>query len=122
LIGPSFLLDENVDPALVGVLGERDVAAVALRDWHKGRHLAAPDEVILRLAREERLTLVTFDVRMIPLLRSFAESGEDHSGVVLVSSRRPGPGSLGVLASGLERAVEQYEDRTNLVLFLRASV
>ena len=47
-----------------------------------------PDAVVLAEARRAGLVLVTFDVNTFPaLLREMAVSGEDHNGVVVVSSK-----------------------------------
>ena len=72
-----------------------------VRDW---RWQALPDPELLRLARGEGLTLVTYDQASIPdFLRQFAQDQEDHSGVIFVDNRTFRPSDIGGLARGLAR-------------------
>lgn len=119
-----LLLDEHVSPGVARLLRERGVDAVALRDWHRGQFLSLADDEVLRAAHQEQRTLVTFDVHSIPLvIRFFAESGIDHSGVVFVSVKTIGQGDVPGLARALERLVALQGDTAlqNQVLFLSAA-
>jgi hypothetical protein len=60
----------------------------AIHNWQGGHFLSASDEVVLREANKQKLTLVTFDLKTLPpLLRLWAEQGIDHAEVVLVDER-----------------------------------
>lgn len=81
-----FLLDEHLSPEVADLCPEG--VALALRDWRSGSMLGESDDRLLDEALKEGLILVTFDVATIPsLLQSMASAGEDHGGVVFVSSR-----------------------------------
>ena len=119
----KLLLDENVSPALVGVLGKKKppIEAVALRDWRGGIFLNRPDEEILRAAFPEKRILVTFDVNSIPeLLVRLAVTGEDHAGVILVSSLSFDQDDLGSLARALVPLTQLPDPWLNRSLFLQS--
>lgn len=116
-----YLLDEHIAPRVAVLLRERAIDALALRDWHSGQYLSRADDEILRSAHAEGRTVVTFDVHTIPMLiRNFAESGEDHSGVVFVSTKAIGQDEVRRLARALERLATRQGEQplTNQVLFL----
>lgn len=116
-----FLLDEHISPKVARLLRERAVDAAALSEWHNGQYLSQPDDEILRAAQLESRALVTFDVHSIPtVIRYFAESGTDHSGVIFVSTRTFDPGDVSRLAAALERlaALRGDDPLENQVLFL----
>ena len=119
----KLLLDENVSPALVGILGKKKppIEAVALRDWRGGTFLNRPDEEILRAAFLEKRILVTFDVNSIPeLLVRLAIAGEDHAGVILVSSLSFDQDDLGFLARALVPLTQLPDPWLNRSLFLQS--
>lgn len=121
-----LLLDEHISPAVARAAAQRcrgmDVLPVSA--WQNGRWLNAPDDVLLHGAREHGLTLVTYDLRTIPvLLRSWADQGLDHGGVVFVDERtipQNDIGGLMLLLCELWRA-ERMADWRNRVVFLRAA-
>ncbi len=83
--------------------------------------MAADDAEILIAARDAGLVFVTFDVHTIPeVLRSFAEAGTEHGGVVLVSTRSFRQDDIGGLIASLERLHHklQREGSRNRVLYL----
>ena len=85
--------------------------------------MGAADEVVLREAQKQRLTLVTFDLRTIPpLLRSWSEQGFDHSGVILVDERTIAQGDIGGLVKALCALWRTHRDIdwTNRVAYLQA--
>lgn len=117
-----FLLDEHISPKVARLLRERAIDAVALREWHNGQYLSRPDDEILRAAHQlEGRALVTFDVHSIPtVIRYFAESGTDHSGVIFVSTEAIGQDDVARLSAALERlaALQGDQPLENQVLFL----
>lgn len=82
---------------------------------------SAEDAEILGAALRAGLVFVTFDVHTVPeVLRRFAESGEEHADVVLVSARSFRQDDVGGLAEALGRLrglLEQVGPR-NRVMFL----
>jgi predicted nuclease of predicted toxin-antitoxin system len=117
----GYLLDEHISPQVARLLRQRGIEAHALREFEDGRLLQAEDTEILRAALRAGLVFVTFDVHTVPeVLRSFAESGEEHAGVVLVSARSFRQDDVGGLVEALGRLralLEQVGPR-NRVLFL----
>ncbi|MEK7705339.1 MAG: hypothetical protein AAB426_10300 [Myxococcota bacterium] len=119
-----LLTDEHISPAVAaaarGICAEMEI--ISLRDWQHGHLLSASDEALLHEARNASLTLVTYDLRTIPvLLRAWAEQDIDHAGVVLVDEKTIGQAEVGALADALcslWRAQRQH-DWHNRVVFLR---
>ena len=67
-----LLLDIHISPQVaVQVIGHRPGCAItSLRNWQNGKYRTAPDAVILEAARDNAMTLVTYDRRTIsPLLQ-----------------------------------------------------
>jgi hypothetical protein len=121
----GYLLDEHISPQVARLLRQRGIEAQALREFEDGRLLQAEDAEVLRAALRAGLVFVTFDVHTVPeVLRSFAESGEEHGGVVLVSARSFRQDDVGGLVEALGRLralLEQVGPR-NRVLFLERPV
>jgi len=85
-----LLLDEHLMPALAAQLRSAIPGAEieSLHFWRAGRLLHQSDHRILHEAHAAGWTLLTFDLATIPsLLAEKAEMGEDHSGVILVSTK-----------------------------------
>src|SRR5206468_3985227 len=89
---------------------------VQQRQWH-----TLPDPELLRAARRQTLTLVTYDQASIPdFLRQFAADQEDHSGVIFVDNDTIRQSDVGGLARALARlwAREKNADWLNRTLYL----
>jgi hypothetical protein len=119
----QLLLDEHIAPAVAEQLVRRqaEMKILALARWEEGKYLGIQDEELLTIAREQRLTLVTYDRRTIaPLLKGWAESGTDHGGVVFVDDRTYAPNDIGGLVRGLEELwmAQKDLDWNNRVVFL----
>jgi predicted nuclease of predicted toxin-antitoxin system len=102
----KLLLDEHVWPGLAGRLREALPGAhiESLHHWMEGRFLHQPDESILSEAHAQEMTLVTFDLATIPaLLADRIALGEDHAGVIFVSTKSFAQNDHG----GLLRAIIQ---------------
>ncbi|MCK9590128.1 MAG: DUF5615 family PIN-like protein [Terrimicrobiaceae bacterium] len=85
-----FLLDEHLSPELVRAAKAQAAKFLvqSLHEWRSGLFVGQSDARILREASRDRTVLVTFDVNTIPaLLQDMAVAGEDHAGVVFVSSK-----------------------------------
>lgn len=86
----KLLLDEHIWPGASGLVRKFVPGAVveSIHDHATGALVNCSDEIVLAEAHRGGLTLVTFDVNTIPvLLREKALSGEDHGGVIFVSSK-----------------------------------
>ena len=99
-----LLLDEHVSPVVAVGLRKRDakLSVFAMRDWEQGGFLGRDDADILQATVEQGLTLVTYDRRTIPpLLKSWAEQGLKHGGVVIVDDKTIWPTNVGGLVRAL---------------------
>lgn len=94
-----LLLDAHLSGSRIGrELRAQGHDARALSDDPNAEGLE--DEHVLALATTERRILVTHDVTHFPeILRSWAEAGRSHSGVILVYGIRPG--EFGAIVEGL---------------------
>jgi hypothetical protein len=99
-----LLLDEHISPAVASGLRRkhRALSVVCLAGWEDGEFLGLPDSECLRQATEQGLTLVTYDRRTIPpLLKSWAEEGRRHGGVIFVDEKTIPPSDVGILVRAL---------------------
>jgi hypothetical protein len=121
----QLLTDEQISPAVARETPNRcqGLSIVAMRNWQGGHFLSATDELVLREAHQQKLTLVTFDLRTIPpLLRLWAEQGINHSGVILVDERTLAQNDIGALVGALAAVWKAQGDLdwTNRVVYLRS--
>jgi len=85
-----FLLDEHLSPGLARVAKalESGFPVQSIHEWRSGLFVGQSDARILREASRDGAVSVTFDVNTIPaLLQEMAVAGENHAGVVFVSSK-----------------------------------
>lgn len=83
----SFLLDEHISPTVAEQIREKrpGVAIFSLLFWQEGKYLGLDDEIILKAARESKLTLVTYDQNTIPqILVQWGESSISHNGIIFI--------------------------------------
>ncbi len=113
----KLLLDEHIAPAVarglsdVGAAGDANLVVAALREWQGGAYLEASDALILQAALVEGWTLVTYDLRTIPLLlREWGEQGIAHGGVILVDERAIAQNDIGGLIRALARLAATLGD------------
>jgi hypothetical protein len=101
-------------------LNRHGVDATALRAFDGGRLLGAADEDILAAATRDGRALVTFDLRTIPpLLKRWAETGERHAGVILVSASAMRPNDVRRVVRSLRRLADAADGGLeDQVLFL----
>ncbi len=119
-----LLLDEHISPKVAEGLRRRTSAMVvhALAHWMQGNFLGQDDDDRLTEAARQRLTLVTYDRRTIPLvLKTWAESGRSHGGVIFIDEKSIAPSDVGGLVQSLHRLykVSARWNRTDRVCFLR---
>jgi len=75
-----------------------------MAEWERGGFLGQDDSVCLMKAAARKLTLVTYDRRTIPpLLKTWAEAGRRHGGVIFVDEKTLSAADIG----GLVRALIQ---------------
>jgi hypothetical protein len=120
----SFLLDEHISPDVAEGLRrtEKNIVMTWLSQWEDGRFLGVMDDLLLRAAAAQRLTLVTYDRKTIPpLLKTWAETGRDHGGVIFVDEKTIMSSDIGGLIRSLRRVFQETArwDWTNRIYFLR---
>jgi hypothetical protein len=117
----KLLLDEHISPAVATDLRRRNrsIIVYGMAEWERGEFLGQDDSTILWQAFRRGLTLVTYDRRTIPpLLKSWAETGQSHGGVIFVDDRSISPADIGGLMRALYKAAGRW-DWTDRVCFLR---
>jgi len=120
----KLLLDEHISPKVAAGLWRRDPKIVihSMPEWEHGAFLGQEDSVCLQEAFIQKLTLVTYDCRTIPtLLKSWAEAGRRHAGVIFVDEKTISQADLGGLVESLDRLVREARrwDWTDILFFLR---
>lgn len=119
-----LLLDEHISPDVAVGLRRLDqtLTAHSMVEWEGGNFLGQDDADCLRQAAAQGLTLVTYDRRTIPpLLKTWAEEGRSHGGVVFVDEKTISPADIGGLVRALSELAKEagsweWSDR---VCFLR---
>jgi Domain of unknown function (DUF5615) len=120
----NLLLDEHISPAVAAGLRRRAPQAVVhtLVEWRGGDLIGQDDEVCLTAAADEGLAFVTYDRRTFPnLLKSWAEQGRHHGGVIFVDGKTILPSDIGGLIRALNELAQTARDWdwTDRVCFLR---
>ncbi|HTW30295.1 MAG TPA: hypothetical protein VMD76_01365 [Candidatus Sulfotelmatobacter sp.] len=120
----KLLLDEHISPTVAIGLRRRQssLGVHSLVNWENGRFLGRDDAACLKEAVAQKLTLVTYDRRTIPpMLKTWAEEGRSHGGIVFVDEKTISPSDIGGLVwalASLARETGRW-DWTNRVYFLR---
>ena len=120
----KILLDEHISPAVATGLRRLrpSITVCGLVEWEGGGFLGQDDAACLRHAATRGWTLVTYDRRTIPpLLKTWAEAGQHHGGVIFVDEKTIPPSDIGgqvrALAALAREAVRwEWADR---IVFLR---
>ena len=120
-----LLLDEQISPVVAERLRAKNqrILVQSIHRWRSGTLCGTPDSHVLEAAAEERLTLVTFDLKTIPsIVAEWTAAGRAHGGVVLVDQRTIRPEHFGRLVRALEQLWEREHARdwTDRVVFLEA--
>ena len=120
----KLLLDEHISPAAAKGLRRLrpSVSICGLVEWDGGGFLGQDDAACLRRAAALRWTLVTYARRTIPpLLKTWAEAGQDHGGVIFIDEKAIPPSDIGGQVRALaaltrEAGTWEWTDR---IVFLR---
>ncbi len=120
----KLLLDEHISPVIAGQLrcALPKAKIDSIHSWERGRLRQQSDARILLEARQSGWSLLTFDLATIPpLLADMAELGEDHAGVIFVSSKFFAQNDYGRLVKALCTAWLNWEQQNwkNRVEFLQ---
>lgn len=119
----SYLLDENISPVVAEQIALKNAAVVvqSVHRWQDGVFVGKNDEQVLRAATQAGLTLVTYDLKTIPLLLGeWASDNESHAGVVFVDEATIRNGDFGRLIAALLAHWQRYHDEewANRIAFL----
>ena len=120
----KLLLDEHISPGVADGLKRRHRPLVVhwMAEWENGNFLGQDDSPCLLEAAAQRLTLVTYDRRTIPpLLKTWAEEGRRHGGVIFVDEKTISPADIGTLVLALSKLFKETGkwDWADRVFFLR---
>lgn len=119
-----LLLDEHISRNVAVGLRRRhrSLVVICMAEWESGGFLGQPDSACLQMAAKQNLTLVTYDRRTIPpVLKTWAEEGRGHSGVIFVDEKTISPSDAGGLVQALSDLWKNAAkwDWANRVCFLR---
>lgn len=106
----KLLLDEHISPDVAEGLRRRQRSLVvhSMPEWQQGSFLGKDDSACLQEAAAQRLTLVTYDRRTIPLLlKIWAEEGRLHGGVIFIDEKTISPADIGGLVRALLRLCKE---------------
>ena len=122
----KLLLDEHVSPDVADGVRRRNPRLVvqSITEWKEGAFLGQDDSACLLEAATMEMTLVTYDRRTIPvLLKTWAEEGRSHGGVIFVDEKTISPANIGALVRALSQLYKETKnlDWTDRVVFLRRS-
>jgi hypothetical protein len=120
----KLLFDEHIsrDVAIGLRRGNRRIVVHAMAEWEDGNFLGQDDAACLREAKSQKLTLVTYDRRTIPpLLKTWAEEGRSHAGVIFVDEKSIAPSDIGGLVWALATVIKEARNWvwTDRICFLR---
>lgn len=120
----SFLLDEQISPEIAKQINSKrpDISIVTIHTWHDGHYLGVSDEIILKLAAKEKLTLITYDQKTIsPILSEWGELNISHGGVIFIDYRSIPPNNFGRLVKTPIWLwdIQNKEDWSNRIVYLQ---
>ncbi len=120
----AFLLDEQISHVVMEQVQEKrdDIRIESVLQWRGGNLRGKDDALVLVAAKEENLTLVTYDRRTIsPMLAQWAMEGQDHAGVVFIDEKSISQEDIGGKVHALISLWEQGNslDWTNAVSYLK---
>lgn len=122
----SLLTDEQISFVVAEQVRAKraDLPIQSLRTWQGGAFEGVADEVMLIAARQQGLTLLTYDQKTIPpALLAWGSTGQDHAGVLFVDNFTIPPSDIGGLVRAITARWEQTKDWdwSNRIDYLRPS-
>lgn len=120
----KLLLDEHISPSVATGLRRRNrtLSVLSLQQWEGGNFLGQTDDVCMKAAANQKLTLVTYDRRTIPpLLKTWAEQLRSHGGVIFIDGKTISPADIGGLVQALTELAREARNWnwTDRVCFLQ---
>jgi len=115
----AYLLDENISHVVADQVARKNasISVQSVYRWQGGEYVGQEDSSLLRAASVEGLTLVTYDLKTIPLLLAeIAADGDPHAGVVFVDDATIRSNDFGGLVLALlshwnRYSAEDWQDR-----------
>jgi hypothetical protein len=119
-----LLLDEHISPDVAVGLRRHShsIVVLSMAEWEAGNLLGQEDASCLQAAAQKGFTFVTYDQKTIrPLLKSWAEEGRDHGGVVFIDNKTISQANIGSLVRALGELWREAVnwDWTNRIYFLQ---
>ena len=102
----QFLLDEHISPVVCSIVHTRrsKVPIESVLEWQAWSFRGKADRILLAAAAASCHTLVTYDLRTIPLLlQGWAAQGLSHHGVIFIDERTCQPQNFAEIADALIR-------------------
>jgi|SRR3954469_21173776 hypothetical protein len=120
----KLLLDEHISPKVAFGLRRHNSSLVVrfMAEWEQGEFLGRDDSACLQAAASQRLTLVSYDRRTIPLLlKAWTEEGRSHAGLIFVDEKTISPADIGQLVQALSNLWKESAkwDWTDRICFLQ---
>jgi hypothetical protein len=121
----NLLLDEQISPVIAEqVMRHRPGRSVqSVHRWGDGAFLGASDRELLHACSDQGLTLVTYDLKTVPIaLSEFGAKGLLHGGAVLIDNRSVPNNAFGPLTRSIVRFLDAFgdSDGRGCVYFLTA--
>lgn len=120
----SFLLDEQISPEIAKQIKIKrpDISIFIIHTWQQGHYLGVADEIILKAASAEQLTLITYDQQTIPpILWEWGQVNIDHAGVIFIDYRSIPPNNFGKLVKAIIWLwdTQNQADWNNRIIYLQ---
>lgn len=120
----SFLLDEQISPEIAKQIEQKrpDIPIFSIHIWQKGYYLGISDEIILKAAVAEKLTLITYDQKTIPpILSEWGQANINHQGVIVIDYRSIPPNNFGELVRAIIWLwdTQRQADWQNRIIYLQ---
>jgi hypothetical protein len=123
----SFLLNEQISPEIATQIAKKrlDIPIFTIHIWHNGNYLGISDEIILKAAAAEKLTLITYDQKTIPpILSNWGQANIHHAGVIFIDYRSVPPNNFGKLVRAIIWLwdTQHQADWQNRIIYLQPKI